>query len=431
MQITFSNFTFYYKIKMIRLKKLIFCVFVVYITDIQFIYSQIDAEYIKTVVLRSESANSFAPIFKLGEPFSLSFDDVQGDEKEYHYKIEHFDYDWSKSKISPNEFVIGFNQNRIRDYENSFNTLQYYTHYNISFPNEKTQIVLSGNYLISVLNEFDEVVFSRKFVVVNPKAEVGVTIHRTRSIETITEKQTVQFVVNHANLVINNPSQEIKVVVMQNNNWNTALVNLPPQYFKSGQLVYKYDKETSFWGGNEFLNFDNKIIRNTSLNIRNIYLGDDIFYTHLFTNEERSKVPYTYFPDINGNFVVRNLEGENPNIDADYTWIHFYLKTENILTDKDIYVYGNFNNWQISTENKMKFNNRTKLYELPILLKQGFYNYKYVTVDQRNNLNDYEIDGSFYQTENEYTVLVYYRKMGARYDEVIGIGNVNSEIISP
>lgn len=411
-------------------KKLVFQVFIIFLISSQLIYSQIDADYIKTVVLKSKLSNSFTPIFRLGEPFSLSFDDVEADEKDYHYKIEHFDYDWNKSQVSQNEYVIGFNENRIRDYENSFNTLQYYTHYTISFPNEKTQIILSGNYLISVLNEYDEVVFSRKFVVVNPKTEVGVTIHRSRSIETITEKQAVQFVVNLTNLAINNPSQEIKVVVMQNHNWNTAIVNLSPQYFKTGQLVYKYDKETSFWGGNEFLNFDNKIIRNTSLNISNIYLGADIFYTHLFTNEDRSKLPYTYFPDINGNFVVRNLEGENSSIDADYTWVHFSLKTENKFTDKDIYVYGNFNNWQISSENKMKFNNRTGLYELPILLKQGFYNYKYVMVDHKNNLNDYEIDGSFYQTENEYTVLVYYRKMGARYDEVIGIGSAYSDVIN-
>lgn len=411
-------------------KKLFLPVFIVYLINYQFIYSQVDADYIKTVVLKSDASNSFAPIFRLGERFSLSFDDVEADEKDYYYKLEHYDYNWKKSQISPNEYVVGFNENRIRDYENSFNTLQYYTHYSINFPNEKTQIILSGNYIVSVLNEFDELVFSRRFVVVNPKTDVGVTIHRSRSIETIAEKQTVQFVVNIPNLSINNPSQEIKVVVMQNNNWNTAKVNLPPQYFKTNQLVYKYDKETSFWGGNEFLNFDNKIVRNTSLNISSIYLGEDIYYTYLFTNEERNKIPYTYFPDINGNFVVRNLEGENASIDADYTWVHFSLKTENKLKNKDVYVYGNFNNWQISEVNKMKYNDRTGLYEIPILLKQGFYNFKYATLDKQNILNDVEIDGSFYQTENEYTVLVYYRKMGARFDEVIGVGIAYSDVIN-
>ena len=416
-------------------KTIITKIILVYFFSSQLIYSQkdilIDADYIKTVVLKSDAANSFAPIFRLGERFSLSFDDVEADEKEYSYKIEHCDYNWEKSQISDNEYVIGFNENRIRDYENSFNTLQYYTHYSITFPNEKTQIIQSGNYIISVLDLYDQIVFSRKFVVVNPKTEVGVSIHRTRSIETITNQQTVQFVINHPNLNINNPSEEIKVVVLQNNNWETAIENLKPPYFRMNQLVYKYDIETSFWGGNEYLNFDNKIIRNTSLNISNVYMGDAIFYTHLFVDEERSKIPYTYFPDINGNFIVRNLEGENAALDADYTWVHFSLKTENKFTHKDIYVYGNFNNWQISSENKMKYNDRTGLYEIPILLKQGFYNYRYATLGSQNNLNDFEIDGSFYQTENEYTVLVYYRKMGARFDEVIGVGNAHSDVISP
>ncbi|MDP2089349.1 MAG: DUF5103 domain-containing protein [Flavobacteriaceae bacterium] len=405
-----------------------------YLISFQQLYSQsdilTDAEYIKSVVLKSENANSFAPIFRLGERFILSFDDVEADEKDYYYKVEHCDYHWKESQISENEYVIGFNKNRIRNYENSFNTLQYYTHYAVTFPNEKTQIIQSGNYLISVLDENDQIVFSRRLVIVNPKTEVGVTIHRTRSIETIAEQQTVQFVINHPNLNINNPSEEIKIVVLQNNNWNTAVKNLKPQYFKMNQLVYKYDKETSFWGGNEYLNFDNKIIRNTSLNISHVYLGDDIFYTHLFTDEERAKKPYTYFPDINGNFLVRNLEGENAALDADYTWVHFSLKTENRFNKKDVYIYGNFNNWQFSPINKMKYNERSGLYELPILLKQGFYNYQYATLDTKEKLNDYEINGSFFQTENEYTVLVYYRKMGARFDEVIGVGNAHSDVIS-
>jgi hypothetical protein len=401
-----------------------------YLIGLQHIYAQIDADYIKTVVLKSENSNSFSPIFRLGESFNLSFDDLEGDEKDYYYRIEHLNYSWEKSNIVSNEFLIGFQEDRIRTYENSFNTLQYFTHYSINFPNDKTKIILSGNYLISVLDDNGTVVFSRKFAVVNPKVELGVSVHRTRSIENILSKQNVQFVVNHQNLNFNNPSEEIKIMVIQNNNFNTVIKDLKPQYARMNQLIYKYDTETSFWGGNEYLNFDNKIIRNTSLNIWNVYLGDDIFYTHLFTDEERNNKPYTYYPDINGNFVVRNLEGDNAALDADYTWVHFTLKTQNLYNNKDIYVYGSFNNWQFSPLNKMNYNERNGLYELPILLKQGFYNYRYATLDSAQNINDYEIDGSFYQTENEYAVLVYYRKMGGRYDELIGFGTVQSDMLS-
>lgn len=414
-------------------KNVFLTLLILYIIVLQDLTAQnkniIDAPNIKTVELKSATSNSFAPIFRMGEAFSLSFDDVDADEKDYYYEIEHVDYNWKKSNISENEYVIGFSKDKIRVYENSFNTLQFFTHYKVSFPNEKTKIIQSGNYLLKVFNDYDEIIFERKFVVVNPKVEVGISVQRTRSIDQINTHQNIQFIVNHQNLPINNPSEEIKIVVLQNNNWDFAKTNIKPQYARSNQLVYKYDKETNFWAGNEYLNFDNKIIRNTSLNIRNVYLGDDIFYTHLFVDEQRSLLPYTYYPDINGNFVVRNLEGENASLDADYSWVHFYLKPTNLSQEKDIYVYGGFNNWQFSTLNKMKYNATTGLYELPILLKQGFYNYRYATVNSEDEINTVELDGSFYQTENEYTVIVYYSKIGGRFDEVIGFGNVLSDIM--
>lgn len=414
-------------------KNVFLTLLILYIIVLQDLTAQnkniIDAPNIKTVELKSATSNSFAPIFRMGEAFSLSFDDVDADEKDYYYEIEHVDYNWKKSNISENEYIIGFSKDKIRVYENSFNTLQFFTHYKVSFPNEKTKIIQSGNYLLKVFNDYDEIIFERKFVVVNPKVEVGISVQQTRSIDQINTHQNIQFIVNHQNLPINNPSEEIKIVVLQNNNWDFAKTNIKPQYARSNQLVYKYDKETNFWAGNEYLNFDNKIIRNTSLNIRNVYLGDDIFYTHLFVDEQRSLLPYTYYPDINGNFVVRNLEGENASLDADYSWVHFYLKPTNLSQEKDIYVYGGFNNWQFSTLNKMKYNATTGLYELPILLKQGFYNYRYATVNSEDEINTVELDGSFYQTENEYTVIVYYSKIGGRFDEVIGFGNVLSDIM--
>ncbi len=413
--------------------KVFFTGIIIFLVGIQNLTSQeenlIDAEYIKTVVLKSATSNSFAPIFRVGEAFSLSFDDIEADEKDYYYEIVHVDYNWQKSSIADNEYLVGFSKDRIRNYENSFNTLQFFTHYQVSFPNEKTQIIQSGNYILKVLNDYDEVVLIRRFVLVNPKVEVGVTVQRTRSIDQINTHQNVQFVVNYQNFNINNPSEEIKIAILQNNNWANAKTNLKPQYIRANQLVYKYDKETNFLAGNEYLNFDTKIIRNTSLNIRNVYLGDDIFYTHLFVDEERSSKPYTYYPDVNGNFVIRNLEGENASLDADYSWVHFYLKPTNLSQNKEVFVYGGFNNWQFSDVNKMKYNATTGLYELPILLKQGFYNYRYATIDSDKKINEVEIDGSFFQTENEYSVIVYWSKIGGRFDEVIGYGTVISDML--
>ena len=159
-------------------------------------------------------------------------------------------------------------------------------------------------------------------------------------------------------------------------------------------------------------------------------MGKELYDTYLYTNEERIDNPYTRHPDVNGNFVIRNLTSENHNTDADYSWVHFSLSCLEDLTGKDIYVSGNYNNWQLNELNKLKYNTSTGLYECSILLKQGFYNYQYVTKNNKGEISNYDIDGSFHETENDYTVLVYYKGFGDRYTQVIGVGFGNSEKIN-
>jgi hypothetical protein len=400
---------------------------------VQFGFSQNnhkDAEHIKTIILKPTAINSYAPIVQLGEKLMLTFDDLNADEHTYSYNVEHCDLDWNISDLSQSEFIDGFSGDRIRDYENSFNTLQPYTNYRLTIPNETTKIKISGNYLISILNEDDDVVFTRRFVVYEPKVNVGVAVFKSRDISFINTKQSVEFTVNTPNILINNPNEEVIPVILQNNNWQNAIIGLKPQFFRADQLLYKYNKETSFWGGNEFLYFDSKSIRSSSLNIANVELGEDLYHTYLFTNEERRNQPYTLYPDINGNFVIRTLNGENNNTDADYSWVYFSLKSSQSLEGKDVFVSGNFNNWQLNDINKLKYNETLGLYETKMLLKQGFYNYQYVTKAIDGTISTHDIDGSFYQTENDYTVLVYYKKFGSRYTKVIGVGYGNSEKIN-
>jgi len=389
-----------------------------------------EASHIKTIVFKPTSTNSYVPIVKLGEKLRLTFDDLNADEHDYTYKIEHCTIDWDTSNLSESEYINGYAEDRIRDYENSFNTLQLYTNYTLSLPNEDTKIKISGNYKLSVLNEDGEVIFKRRFVVYEPKVTVGVTIYKSRDISTINTKQSVEFIINHPNYRINNPGQEIKPVILQNNNWKTAITGLKPQFYRGTQLLYKYNKETSFWGGNEFLYFDSKSIRNTTISIGRVELGTELYQTYLYTNEERIDLPYTLFPDVNGNFIIRTLNGQNSNTDADYSWVHFSLNCLENLDGKDIYIHGNFNNWQLNESNKLRYNQNSGLYEAQILLKQGFYNYQYVTKNQKGVMSNYDIDGSHYQTENDYTVLVYYKKFGSRYTKVIGVGFGNSEKIN-
>ena len=172
--------------------------------------------------------------------------------------IEHCTVDWESSNLLVSEFINGYAEDRILNYENSFNTLQPYTNYTLTIPNENTVIKVSGNYRILVLDEDEAIVFKRRFVVYEPEVTVGVPIYRSRDISFIDSKQSVEFIINHPNFRINNPNQEIKPVILQNNNWATAITGLKPQFFRGSQLLYKYNKETSFWGGNEFLYFDSK-----------------------------------------------------------------------------------------------------------------------------------------------------------------------------
>lgn len=386
--------------------------------------------YIKTINFRGNTPETQLPILKLGEYVILEFDALNGNEDDYYYKIEHYNYDWTPSVLIKSEFMDGFDNQRIRNYENSFNTYQIYSHYRLAIPNEQTKrLKVSGNYLLSIFNSNDEIVFSRKFMIYEDQATVGVNIKRARDVQFIEEKQRVEIIVTSNNMQLNNPSQTVKTVIVQNNNLNTAIGNLKPQYTLGNQLIYKYDTETSFWGGNEYLFFENKDVRAANTGIRAIDL-QELYHNYLFTNVERASKPYTYNPDINGNYVITVLDAENPSIEADYVWVHFSLVPTEVFKNKDVHVYGNFNNYVIDESTKLIYDEHNHVLRNAILLKQGFYNYKFVTVDRNGHLNEGAISGNFYQTENNYKVIIYYRDLGARYDKIIGIGEGSSVNIS-
>ena len=388
-----------------------------------FLFSSLTAlsQQIKSIQLRPLQENNFSHIVPLGTVLELSFDDLDADSKDYQYKIEHMTHDWQSSRLSSSQYIDGFDQNTIIDVTNSFNTLQNYTHYTVQIPNVNTVITKSGNYLLSVLDSYDELIFTKRFVLYENQTTVGVTVERSRNTKTLNTQQTVQFSVNHPNITINNPNQEINVVILKNNNWKEKITNLQPTFFKPNQLLYTYTNKTNFWGGNEYLYFDNKIIRNNSLNIVKT-IKKDVYHNYLypFTYDEYSK--YEYNPDINGQFVIRTIEADDSRTEADYALMHFSVFVDEPFVDKSLYVYGAFNDFNITEENKMQYNQKQKNYTASILLKQGFYNYTFATLDTDGKVNTNDINGTFYETENEYTVLVYYKPFGSLYERVIGIG---------
>ena len=398
-------------------------------------FSQVVAElnppdFIKTITFKSNTTQGQLPILKLGEPLLLEFDALTGNEEDFYYVIEHFNFDWTPSNLVKGEYLKGLDNQRILTYENSFNTYQIYSHYNLRIPNTQTRALLkSGNYMISIYDDYDELMFSRKFMVYEDVANVGVKVKRSRDVKAIAEKQSVDLVVTTDGMNLNNPLETVKTLIIQNNNLNTAISDLKPQYTLGNELIYRYDTESAFYGGNEYIFFENKDIRAANVGVQFIDLKE-LYHNYLYTSISRKNRPYTYNPDINGNFQITALDRDHPDVEADYAMIHFSLLHEE-LTDKDVYVYGNFNAFAIEPLTKTVFNTESKRYECLMRLKQGFYNYKFVAVDKETGeLDEGIISGNFWETENNYKVLVYYKDLGARYDRLIGYGEASSVDIS-
>jgi len=397
------------------------------------LFSQVKQEInppstIKSIIFKGTTDDQF-PIVQLGDPIYLEFDDTTASEQDYYYKIIHCDYDWTPSDLLKSQYLNGIDDQRITDYENSYNTLQPYSNYKLSLPNDNVRLKISGNYILEVYNNNYELQFSRRFLVYQNSVTVGATTKRARDFNFINEKQAVQITINYADFQLVNPKREVKIAILQNYHWPTALYNIPPQFTIGKELVYKYDEETSFFGGNEFLNFDTKDLRAPSAAIASIELTD-IYHHYLFTDIFRNERPYTYFPDINGDFVVRTLQGDDSSREAEYSLVHFSLPYKEAIGLNEVYVFGKFNNYDLNEANKMTYNPESGLMEAALKLKQGFYNYKYVlkTADGITELN--KVCGNFHFTENNYLVLVYYRNFGDMYDSLIGIGTTNSKNIS-
>ena len=381
---------------------------------------------IKTISFVQNGQNQI-PIFKLGESFQLQFDDLYGNEADYYYEIVHCDYNWTPSEIPKSDYLKGFDGQRIQEYTNSFNTLQIYSHYKLPIPNQFTQLRISGNYILKILDEKKEVVFSRKIILYEDLVSVPIQVKRARTVSNLDYKHNLEFSIRSNNIAFQNALKNVKVLLLQNGQWNTAIKDILPQFTLGNDLIYKYDTQTQFWAGNEFLFFDNKDIKASNNTVARVDSGNDIYNSYLYTNRARTNFPYSVTQDVNGNFVTRNINATNNEVEADYAWVYFSLSAPAYMSNKGIYVNGMFNNFSLTPEFKMEYNTQKGVYEKGVLIKQGFTNFQYTVADDKGNIdNENNIDGNFYQTENDYIIIVYYRENRDRYDRVIGKGSANS-----
>ncbi len=382
-------------------------------------------DHIKTVQFKGGASLRNFPVVALGEKMVLEFDDLLGNETDYYYRIKHFNHDWKPSALFQNEYLEGYDNLRIDDYSTSFNTLQSYTHYTLEIPNQNVQLKVSGNYLLEIYYADDTLAFSRRFCVYEPNAVVQTAVFKPQNLDRFNTHQSIHFSIIPSRGVFRNPEKNLFITLLQNDQWDTPITGLTPQFFNGNSLEYRYEIPAQFEGGNEFYFFDTKDLRVTGPNITHTQKAD-LYEVYLKVDICRAYSDYTYAPDINGGFEIRNImRPGNPDFEADYSFVYFSLAADFKLEDEEIFLYGGFNNYELSDQNKMYYNPALGIYEGVLLLKQGFYNYKYI-VRKSGQLFKNALSGSHSLTENDYMVLVYYREIGAQYDALIGVGNANS-----
>jgi hypothetical protein len=363
------------------------------------------------------------------DSLKLSFDDLDTESKNYYYKIIHCNSDWQSSELYFSDYIDGFEENTITDYNFSINTLVSYVHYNLTIPNEQVKIKISGNYILKVYEDANEenMVLNRRFFCVENRVNVVANCHKPTDIDHRNTGQEIDFYIEHSGLKIDNPHNDLKVIIAQNGRMDANISNLKPLFIGASKLDYSYDLGNVFDGNNEFRYFDIKSIRYYSEFIKSIEYIAPI--EHVFLKDDLSKHRDLYFfeNDINGKYLVKNNLAQNSEIEADYVRVHFKLFYEVPLAKDKVYVFGALSNWQMKPETEMKYNFDTHFYELDLLLKQGYYNYCYATFGNDKTEADLAFfEGTHYETENEYIIYVYHKTFTDKYEHLVGYQIVNS-----
>ncbi|MBB6500160.1 DUF5103 domain-containing protein [Pedobacter cryoconitis] len=385
--------------------------------------NQVYSPYIKTVQLYNTQKEQSIPELTLGssEKLSFSFDDLRGGSKNYWYTVEHCTYDWKSSGLSVLDYLDGMNEDRIIDYAYSSKTLQKFTHYTLTFPNDQIKPRISGNYLLKVYEDGDpkKAVCSQRFYIVDQQVNIKSEVTPSNEVSLRTSNQKINITVVHPN-PIQNPYQDVKLVLMQNGNPLTAKLNAKPTYVKPGSLIYNELDGNDFKGSNEFRKFDFRSLRYKAEHVQDLFT-DSTNNILLFTDVNGSAVRYTQQIDENGAFFIRNQDNRDNDTDSDYGRVQFTLNVAAPGTNGDIYVVGRFNNYTLTDENKLTYNTSKKRFYTNLFLKQGLYDYQYVWKDKTTgNVDTTVLEGSFFETENNYQAFVYYRRPGSRWDELIG-----------
>ena len=367
------------------------------------------------------------PVIDLGEgvPVNIAFDDLTHEYRRYAYKVEHCNADWSTSgDLFVSDYIDGFNtDNVIEDVEQSINTNVLYTHYRLQIPNERCKLTMSGNYRVTIYdaNDDDKAVAECCFMVVEPRMGIKLSVDANTDKGINTRWQQVAMEVKYGSgLSVTDVQRQIYTVVMQNGRWDNAVVNAKPQFVMGDGLRWSYNAQLVFEAGNEYRKFEMLDVRHANMGVEKIDWDGEAYHAYLWPDEPRGS--YVFDEDANGAFYIRNSDNRENNSTSEYIHVHFTLRSPRLAGD--VFVNGVWTNDQLSAPYKMQFDEGAQCYRLSLLLKQGYYSYQYVWQQSNGQIATVPSEGSFYQTENRYQALVYYRKLGERADRLVGFAEI-------
>ena len=360
------------------------------------------------------------PVMELGsgDVLRIGFDELSHTYHRFTYRLEHCEWDWTPSEeLFESDWLEGFNGMPIEDYRNSLNTTVLYTHYELEVPNEQCRLKMSGNYRLTVYDEDrdDERVLEVEFYVVEPLMSIGLEVTTNTDTDHNQRHQQVKMSVSYNDVRVTRTDEQLHTVVMQNWREDTGRRDVTPNYVNQQGLSWEHNRQLIFDAGNEYHKFEVLDTSHPTMGIDRIAWDGEHYQVWPFPALPR--INYLTDVDADGAFCIRNSDNREVDYTCDYVWVNYELLAP---YEGELYLEGQ---WATDYEREhylMRYEGSRGCYYTQLMLKQGYYSYQYVTAEGGTP----RAEGSFWQTENRYQALVYYKGMGERTWRLVGYRGV-------